>query len=312
MATCICSLFLTRETLLDLKIKQPEDTHYVLYCAPAFNSVISSGLPLGVVLSGPRKLQHLVLVPENNLNWNQNNTTAFSSTVTCCEGSLMASNVQCEIQETVSQEELDYVIGIVPHPFKFIGLKTIASVQNSNVSSVAGSISHSNDLLQRVANMHGRPKRKRTVLEPVSVKNIGLLTPQAARNAAYTWIEYHAKNFVIIDFVPKRSEEGKNVSNFRRFRVKNDKGEFVIVRTLRECINHVQERTGHNFWDDMLNNGDQYNLQAQSSVSKVEEVQDSNDRDISGLSDDDDVTPTHAYPVSEAVAPETLTTLKSK
>lgn len=255
MATSICSLFLTPQSLQDLKLTQPEDTHYALYCVPFFNSLASSGTTLGVVLSGQRTLQHLILVSRANTDWNQNHTASFSCTITCCDGSVMKSNTQCKIKESGTTEDLDYVIGIIFEPFRYIGFKAESNAQDVTVTPVADS------LLQRIANLHKRPKRKRAVLEAVTVKNIGLLPPQAAHDAAHVWMEYHAKDSIIIDFVPKRGEQGETVGSIRRFRVKNDKDEFVIVRTLRECIKYVQHKTGRDFWEDMLNNGDQYNLQ---------------------------------------------------
>lgn len=105
------------------------------------------------------------------------------------------------------------------------------------------------------------PKRqKRRKIADVTIGTQGILKPRAAADAAQLWMEKHAGSFVQIDWVPQRGENDQD-KKLRRYQVHDvGKDKMVTVRTLPECLDMVMSKVGRNFWDDMKNQPDQYNL----------------------------------------------------
>lgn len=109
------------------------------------------------------------------------------------------------------------------------------------------------------------PKRqKRRKIADVMIGTQGILKPRAAADAAQLWMEKHAGSFVQIDWVPQRGENDQD-KKLRRYQVHDVvKDKMVTVRTLPECLDMVMSKVGRNFWDDMKNQPDQYNLSFQN------------------------------------------------
>ena len=218
---------------------------------------------LGVILSGPRNLHHVVILEEDDSCPVYNDFKAFSDVVFACGSNfLMPSGVPFTLQSSDTLDSNILLLGITVHSngFSFVGLKPYVKQIVSTTSTP--------DLLNKVANMQDRPKRKRSMIAPVFMKGVGQLRTHAAHDAAHVWIIFHAHDAVKVDFVPQRGER-KSTSLVRRFQVKNLKDEYVVVRTLKECIEYVQGRTGRNFWDDMLYDGDSYDLTSIENLKKM-------------------------------------------
>lgn len=237
-----------------------------LYSLPP-NDVLHSQVvcTLGVILSGVRSLHHIVLIEADNSFPVYNDFNAFSDVVFACGSNfLMPSGVPFTLQSSDTLDSNIPLLGITVHSngFSFVGLKPY--LQQIVTTSTS-------DLLNRVANMQDRPKRKRSVIAPVFVQTAEgweQLRTHAAHDAAHVWMIFHAHDAVKVDFVPQRGER-RSTSLVRRFQVKNLKDEYVVVRTLKECIEYVQGRTGRNFWDDMANDGDTYDFASIENLKKM-------------------------------------------
>ena len=260
MNVCIGSFSPQRSALDALHISYPAaGMHMKLYCLPP-NDVLHSQVvcTLGVILSGVRSLHHIVLIEADNSFPVYNDINEFSDRIFSCESnSLMTAGTSFTLSSsTTLQSSTTSCLGMVFHPHQdgfmwFVCLKPCAEV----------TVTSSAELLNNVANMCRRPRRKRSTIAPVFVqaaKGWEQLRTHAAHDAAHVWMITHANDAVKIDFVPQGGK--KSVSLIRRFQVKNARDEYVVVRTLKECIEYVQERTGRNFWDDMANDGHSYDF----------------------------------------------------
>ena len=234
-----------------------------LYSLPPNDSLHSQVVcTLGVILSGVRALHHVVMIEEDDSNPSYKDINAFSDVIFACDSnSLMRPGAAFTLDSSDTLESTT-VLGIFVHSdgFNFICLKPC-------VQEVV-TLTSTTELLDKVAKMQDRPKRKRSMIAPVYLKGVGQLRTHAAHDAAHVWMMFHAKDAIKIDFVPQRGER-KSTSMVRRFQVKNLKDEYVVVRTLKECIEYVQGRTGRNFWDDMANDGDNYDIISVENLKKM-------------------------------------------
>ena len=62
------------------------------------------------------------------------------------------------------------------------------------------------------------------------------------------WMDKYAKDIVKIDRVKGRDDQPQQ----RRYEVLVN-SKWKKVRTLSECVSHVMEQSGRDFWEDMLN-----------------------------------------------------------
>ena len=219
---------------------------------------------LGVILSGVRALHHVVMIEEDDSNPSYNDINACSDVIFACDSnSLISTGASFTLDSSEdSSDTSTSLLGISVHcdGFNLIRLKPC-------VQEVVA-LTSSTELLSKVAKMQDRPKRKRSMIAPVFLKGVGQLRTHAAHDAAHVWMMFHAQDAIKIDFVPQRGER-KSTSMVRRFQVKNLKDEYVVVRTLKECIEYVQGRTGRNFWDDMVNDGDNYDMMSVENLKKM-------------------------------------------
>jgi hypothetical protein len=207
---------------------------------------------LGIILSGKRALHHIVLIQEDDLNPIYNDFQCFTDVIFACDSNLLMNpGISFTLDSSDMLEPNITLLGVNVHSngFSFVGLKPFLNAIVTTTSTV--------DLLQKVANMSNRPKRKHSMIAPVFLKGVGQLHTHTAHDVAHAWIMCHAHDTVKIDFMPQRGQTN-STSLVRRFQIKNLKDEYVVVRTLKECIEYVQARTGRNFWNDMANYGDSY------------------------------------------------------
>jgi hypothetical protein len=253
MSTPTISMFLSAESQKMFALAQPDEFHYQICYLPASDPMLcKANKTVGVLLQGKYFMHHVVLILTHNSDWQDSSSSvsAFADTITVCDGMPVPCTSQCSIVQSSTEADMTFVMGIIPHPFNYIGL-----VINSKSDGLVKSESTvSTDLLHQIASMI-EPRKK--VLDPVYVKDRGQLTPQATHDVAYKWIKYHGSNIAKVDFIQKDGSAGKK----RRLMVKNDKDDFVQVRTLSECLNYIQQKTGRDFRKDMLENGDVYGLE---------------------------------------------------
>lgn len=217
---------------------------------------------LGVILSGQRALHNVVILEEDDSYAVYNDFKGCSDVIFACDSNLLMSPGTSFTINSSDTLEPTILLGVAVHSsgFSFVSLKPYVE----EVVTMAST----EELLTKVANMQDRPKRKRSMIAPVFLKGVGQLRTHAAHDAAHVWMIFHAHDSVKIDFVPQRGERNLT-STVRRFQVKNLKDEYVVVRTLKECIEYVQGRTGRNFWNDMANDGDTYDFTSIESLKKI-------------------------------------------
>jgi len=91
----------------------------------------------------------------------------------------------------------------------------------------------------------GGLKRKRVTLGKVQYGSRDLKSREANR-AALLWMDKYAKDIVKIDRVKGRDDQTQQ----RRYEVLVG-SKWKKVRTLSECVSHVMEQCGRDFWEDM-------------------------------------------------------------
>ena len=92
----------------------------------------------------------------------------------------------------------------------------------------------------------GGLKRKRVTLGKVQYGSRELKSREANR-AALLWMDKYAKDIVKIDRVNGRDDQPQQ----RRYQVLVG-SKWKKVRTLSECVSHVMEQCGRDFWEDMV------------------------------------------------------------
>ena len=263
MSVCIGSFVPERSALDALQVSYSHGKHMKLYSLPP-NDVLHSQVicTLGVILTGIRALHHVVMIEEDDSNPVYNDINGFADVIFACDSNSLISSGKSFTMHSTDTLESSLLLGITinHNGFSFVCLKPYVEEVVTMTSNA--------ELLSKVANMQDRPKRKRSMISPVFLKGVGRLRTQDAHDAAHVWMIAHAQDAVKIDFLPQRGER-KSTSLVRRFQVKNLKDEFVVVRTLKECLEYVQGRTGRNFWDDMANDGDSYDLKSVEDLKKM-------------------------------------------
>lgn len=251
MPTFVCSMFFSSQSQKEFGLPQPDNFHYQMYYLPASDpKLCEAKKTLGVILQGKHFMHHVVLILKHNSDWKDSCVSAFEEKITICDGMPVPCTSQCSIVQSSTRSDMSCVMGIIPHPFQYIGL-----VVNDNISDGLGrnEPSVSADLCRKIALM--KEPRRKEVLDPVVVKDKGQLTPRDTHDAAYKWIRYHGNNIAKVDFIQKDG----SIRTKRRLMVKNG-DDFVNARTLSDCLNYVQNKTGRDFRKDMLENGDIYGL----------------------------------------------------
>ena len=283
----IGSFLLSQEVLDDFKCTQSESDCYDLLSIPIGHPIFQthdcvSGI-VGANHSGPH-FTILTFVKNSGVACvsKLNNPIIFTATrdvfnLKCkSEYKVVIANI-CEYAFGVSVNLNEY------HDFVESSLADQRGDANtSNLESIASTFSSkstrkqdqhcdlddaSTSILEAVASSSkdaSSSKRKKRRVEEVHFGDKGILRPSAATDAAQSWMEKHGGSFVSIDLVPQRGKKGEESvkKQFqRRYRVHDvAKDQLVTVRTLPECLDLVMSKVGRNFWHDMKNQPEQYNL----------------------------------------------------
>ena len=268
MAYNLGSVILHPNAAKHLRLSQNSNKHHHLFIlSPGHQFHTSAATTLGVILCGPRFSSHVVLIEcENDVTINFD-SKGLSDTIYACEtNKLIGVAKGFKIIKSKTYDDFDILLGITQDT-SFIGMKHENHENTVHCTDKGDKLT--SDLLE-IANLQERPKRKKKCLEKVTVKGT-ILKPRVAHQAAYAWIKDNAKDDVIIDFVPSNSN-----SMIRRFQIRNGNGDFVIVRTLRECLDKVQQKIGRNFYKE-LEKGEWEYVKEEEIEKETEEEKDDKD-----------------------------------
>lgn len=288
MAFDLGSIILHPETAEQLRLSRHASKHHHLFLiSPGHQYHNSVAVTLGVILSGPRNLSHLALIEYDDASTMNYESKYLSETLYACEtNKLIGVSKGFNIIKSRKCDDFDILLGITEDT-SFIGMKH----QNIVDSMIVGTNNKyekcnkeekcnkdeklTSDLLE-IANLQERPKRKKKCLDKVTVNGV-VLKPRVAHQAAYAWLKDIAKDDVIIDFTSSHSN-----SMIRRFQIKNNHGDYVIVRTLRECLEKVQQKTGRNFYKELEKGVWKYVTEEnmEKEEDKKEEVEKEEEREI--------------------------------
>ena len=243
MATYICSLSLAPESKEILQLQQPEGYHYQLCSLPVSHSRHSDvNKTIGVVLKG-QCVQHIVLIlAANDITvtlFNPQYSPINDIITSCCDNTSFPNYSFFTLKISDSLDDMTQVLGTLSmnqtHTIMYVGMKRELDYGKHKVDY---------DLLHRIADIDtkGLTKRKRSIVEPVYITGIGTIPSRVAHDAACKWMTCHAGNSIQIDYNIVKNDDGSVRSKVRSYKVKNDKDDYVMVRTLKECIEYVQKK----------------------------------------------------------------------
>ena len=258
MATYICSFSLAPESQEILQLQQPVGYHYQLCSLPVSHSRHSDvNRTIGVVFNG-QCVQHIVLILAANDYitelFNPQYSPINDMITSCCNNTNFPNYSFFTLKISDSIDDMTQVLGTLTnqtHTIMYVGMKRELDYGKHKVDY---------DLLNRIAeiNTKGLTKRKRSIVEPVYITGIGTIPSRVAHDAACNWMTCHAGDSIQIDYNIVKNDDGSVKSKVRSYKVKNDKDDYVMVRTLKECIEYVQKKTDRNFWNDMKYDGKLY------------------------------------------------------
>ena len=103
-------------------------------------------------------------------------------------------------------------------------------------------------------------KKQKAKISDVKFGSIGILKSRAANEAAQAWIDKHGiPTYAKMKLVPQRAR-GSTGMQRKYFTRKSATDKFKNCSSANECILHIQNVTGQNFWHDMEHDSDSYGL----------------------------------------------------
>ena len=228
VASNLGSIFLDRTSASTLGLPETDDHHHYQLCVypPGYEAFsLKSVTILGVILSGVNNGNHFVMVLEDDC-------CAIRCNFECCTEQIFSCG-----SNTLIESSTPFVIHTSKTPMDLdivLGMVVSESKTFIGFNRTTESIVH---------------QRKRT-LEQVTYKG-NILRPQQTYEFAHKWIKYHSPDSVATE-------------NSDKIKVKNSRG-VRVSRPLTECIEIIQRQTGRNFWYDVAEQGDVYNVTLKKS-----------------------------------------------